>query len=186
MAVTLRVRLLIALLALALVPTAVFTVFTLDQLQRATERWFSPSVERSLESALEVSRASLARMEALAIAQADEWALGHSPRGLDGERAHAAPEIEKPQALRSWEQREDVRQTLACEAVPAAVASGQVREIGLVVAVHDIVGRACAHALPFPARPENARWTGPASAATSSSVSTATDTPAEAVSSSFS
>jgi nitrogen fixation/metabolism regulation signal transduction histidine kinase len=83
-AVTLRVRLLIALLALALVPTAVFSVFTLDQLQRATERWFSPSVERSLEAALEVSRSSLARMEALVIAQADEWAFARAPRDLDG------------------------------------------------------------------------------------------------------
>jgi nitrogen fixation/metabolism regulation signal transduction histidine kinase len=83
-AVTLRARLLIALLALALVPTAIFTVFTLDQLQRATERWFSPSVERSLVSALEVSRSSLARMDALAIAQADEWAALSRPGAFAG------------------------------------------------------------------------------------------------------
>jgi nitrogen fixation/metabolism regulation signal transduction histidine kinase len=88
--VTLRVRLLIALLALALVPTAVFTVFTLDQLQRATERWFSPSVERSLESALEVSRSALARMEALAVAQADEWASANGPWALHGPQRESA------------------------------------------------------------------------------------------------
>ena len=69
--VTLRARLLLALLALALIPTALFTLFTLDQLDRAIGRWYRPGVERALESALEVTKDSLARLEATVLAQAE-------------------------------------------------------------------------------------------------------------------
>jgi len=71
---TLRARLTIALLALALVPTAVFTAFTLDQLGRSAERWFRPGVSRALESALETTRTTLARVEAVSLAQAEALA----------------------------------------------------------------------------------------------------------------
>ncbi|HEY2954262.1 MAG TPA: ATP-binding protein [Candidatus Eisenbacteria bacterium] len=71
---TLRARLTLALLALALVPTAVFTAFTLDQLGRSAERWFRPGVSRALESALETTRTTLARIEAVSLAQADALA----------------------------------------------------------------------------------------------------------------
>lgn len=71
---TLRARLIVALLAVALIPTAVFTVFTLDQLDRATRRWFRPGVEAALESSREVSKAALTRLDAMALAGADEWA----------------------------------------------------------------------------------------------------------------
>jgi nitrogen fixation/metabolism regulation signal transduction histidine kinase len=74
--VTLRARLTIALLALALIPTALYTAFTLDQLGRSAERWFRPGVNRALESALETTRASLARVEAVALGQADALASG--------------------------------------------------------------------------------------------------------------
>ena len=77
--VTLRVRLLLALLALALLPTLVFTLFTLDQLSSATDRWFLPGVDHALESGLEVSRASLTRIEATALERADDWASGLGP-----------------------------------------------------------------------------------------------------------
>jgi len=73
--VTLRARLVVALLALALIPTAIFTAFTLDQLDRATRRWFQPGVEAALESSREVSKGALARLDALALAGADEWAV---------------------------------------------------------------------------------------------------------------
>jgi nitrogen fixation/metabolism regulation signal transduction histidine kinase len=72
--VTLRARLLIAFLALALVPTALLTVFTLDRLGHAIALWNTRGVDRALESALEVSKTSLARMEASALTQSDDWA----------------------------------------------------------------------------------------------------------------
>jgi nitrogen fixation/metabolism regulation signal transduction histidine kinase len=72
--VTLRARLLLALLALALIPTAVFTAFTLDQLDQATRRWFRPGIEAALESSREVSKSALARLDAVALAGADAWA----------------------------------------------------------------------------------------------------------------
>lgn len=71
---SLRTRLIAALLALALLPTAVFTLFTLVELDRATQGWFRPGVDRALESAQQVSRAALARMEATALAQTGAWA----------------------------------------------------------------------------------------------------------------
>jgi len=72
--VTLRARLIVALLALAFIPTAIFAAFTLDQLDRATRRWFRPGVEAALESSREVSKSALARLDALALAGADAWA----------------------------------------------------------------------------------------------------------------
>ena len=77
---TLRARLLLALLALALLPTALFTVFTLDQLDRATRRWFRPGVEAALESSREVSKSALARLDASTLASADALAASW-PRG---------------------------------------------------------------------------------------------------------
>jgi nitrogen fixation/metabolism regulation signal transduction histidine kinase len=80
-ALTLRTRLLLAFLALALVPTAVLTSFTLDRLGRALELWNTPGVDRALESALETGKTSLARMSGTVLAQADEYAaaLPHEP-----------------------------------------------------------------------------------------------------------
>ena len=72
---TLRARLFLAFMALALVPTALLTAFTLDRLSRSLQFWNPPGVDRSLESALEVSKTALARMEATARAQALDWAL---------------------------------------------------------------------------------------------------------------
>ncbi len=83
---TLRVRLLLALLGLALLPTLTFTVFTLDQLSRATDRWYVPGVDHALEAGLEVSRAALTRIEATALERADEWAAGLGPQPLDASR----------------------------------------------------------------------------------------------------
>ena len=79
---TLRARLLLALLALALIPTALFTIFTLDQLDRATRRWFRPGVEAALESAREVSKSALARLDAATLASADALAASWPRRPL--------------------------------------------------------------------------------------------------------
>src|SRR5438874_6460776 len=72
--VTLRNRLLLALLALALVPTAVFTLFTFDQLNRSIDRWYRPGVAHALEAGLEIGKSSLTRFETMLAAQADTWA----------------------------------------------------------------------------------------------------------------
>jgi nitrogen fixation/metabolism regulation signal transduction histidine kinase len=73
--VTLRARLFLAFLALALVPTALLTAFTLDRLGRSLELWNTPGVDQSLGAALEVSKTALTRLEATARAQAADWAL---------------------------------------------------------------------------------------------------------------
>jgi len=72
--VTLRARLFVALLALALIPTTIFALFALDQLQRATGHWVRPGVSRALEAGVEVSKSALARLDAIAISEADRWA----------------------------------------------------------------------------------------------------------------
>ncbi len=80
---TLRSRLLVALLVLALLPTLVFTVFTLVELGRATDRWYLPVVDRALESSLEVSRTALTRVEATVLDRADGWVSGVGAGPLD-------------------------------------------------------------------------------------------------------
>ena len=64
---SLRTRLFIALLALALVPTLLFAWFTLVQLHAATARWYQSGVERALGAAIETNRTTLTRLEATAI-----------------------------------------------------------------------------------------------------------------------
>jgi len=81
--VTLRARLVLALLAIAILPTALFAIFSVIELDRATQRWYRPGVDRALESAQQVSRTALTRMEATALAQADAWASALPPTGLD-------------------------------------------------------------------------------------------------------
>jgi nitrogen fixation/metabolism regulation signal transduction histidine kinase len=71
---TLRTRLFLALLAIALAPTLVFAWFTLVQLHTATSRWYQSGVERALVSAIETNRATLDRLEATALERADAWA----------------------------------------------------------------------------------------------------------------
>jgi nitrogen fixation/metabolism regulation signal transduction histidine kinase len=68
--VSLRARLVAALLVVALLPTAVFTVFSLVELDRATQRWFRPGVDRALEAGRRVSDAALERLEATTRARA--------------------------------------------------------------------------------------------------------------------
>jgi nitrogen fixation/metabolism regulation signal transduction histidine kinase len=88
--VSLRARLIAALLALALLPTAVFTLFTLVELDRATQGWFRPGVDRALVSAQQVSRTALTRMEATALSQAGAWARRVPAGRLDpADRARA-------------------------------------------------------------------------------------------------
>src|SRR5258705_11215769 len=71
---TLRTRLFIALLTLALAPTLVFGWFTLVQLHSATSRWYQSGVDHALEAAIETNRTTLTRLEATALERADAWA----------------------------------------------------------------------------------------------------------------
>jgi nitrogen fixation/metabolism regulation signal transduction histidine kinase len=80
--VTLRSRLILAFLALALIPIGLMSLFALDRLGRAIELWNTPGVDRALESALEVSKTSLARMDATVSAQAEDWAAALAPGPL--------------------------------------------------------------------------------------------------------
>lgn len=80
---TLRTRLLLALLAFAFLPTLVLTIFTLELFSRATDRWFLPGVDRALGAAVGVSRAPLARLEATVLDRADDWAAGLRGLPLD-------------------------------------------------------------------------------------------------------
>jgi nitrogen fixation/metabolism regulation signal transduction histidine kinase len=59
-------------------------VFALDQLGRSTDLWVRPGVSRALDSGVEVSKSALARLDAIAITQADAWAedwLASGPNG---------------------------------------------------------------------------------------------------------
>lgn len=71
---TFRARLLVALLALALLPTLLLTLFFSGEVGRATERWHLGVVDRALDSSVEVNRIVLTRLEATLLDRADEWA----------------------------------------------------------------------------------------------------------------
>ncbi len=86
---TLRTRLFLTFVALAMVPLALLTAFTLDRLSRSLQFWNTPGVDQSLESALEVSRTALARMDATARAQALDWARALPPAPLSVARRTA-------------------------------------------------------------------------------------------------
>jgi nitrogen fixation/metabolism regulation signal transduction histidine kinase len=121
--VTLRTRLLAALLALALLPTLVLTLFTLYELSRATDRWYLPVVDRALESGVEVSRTALTRVEATVLGRADDWAASLTDRPPDAE-ARAALREELSEAGLDFVQfyrREAGRWRLSEQIVPAGV-----------------------------------------------------------------
>src|SRR6266487_2331318 len=71
---TLRTRLFLSLLSLALAPTLLFAWFTLVQLHSATSRWYQSGVDHALEAAIETNRVTLTRLEATALERADAWA----------------------------------------------------------------------------------------------------------------
>ncbi|MBI1798375.1 MAG: HAMP domain-containing protein [Candidatus Eisenbacteria bacterium] len=72
---SLRNRLVITLLAMALLPTLAFTLYTRYQIGVASQWWMLPGIESALEASLDVSRSAMVRMDATALAQADRWAL---------------------------------------------------------------------------------------------------------------
>ena len=86
---SLRSRLIVAFLALALVPLAIVTWFALDRLARSTRLWSTPSVEHALGSALDVSRTALVRMENSVRAEAESWSQALPDEPLDEARRAA-------------------------------------------------------------------------------------------------
>ena len=86
---SLRSRLIVAFLALALVPLALLTLFAVDRLDRATRLWSAPPVEHALGSALEVSRVALTRMESSVRGQAESWAQALPDEPIDDARRAA-------------------------------------------------------------------------------------------------
>ncbi|TMQ65308.1 MAG: HAMP domain-containing protein [Candidatus Eisenbacteria bacterium] len=86
---TLRARLVVAFLALALVPTAALTWLTLDRLDRTMRMWSTPGVEHTLQSALEMSKSLVTRLEATVTAQAQDWAQALPPGPLNEPRRTA-------------------------------------------------------------------------------------------------
>jgi nitrogen fixation/metabolism regulation signal transduction histidine kinase len=73
--VSLRIRLLLALLAMALLPTLVFTLYSSYQIDVASQWWTLPGIERALDSSLQVSRAVVERMDTEVSDQTTRWAL---------------------------------------------------------------------------------------------------------------
>jgi nitrogen fixation/metabolism regulation signal transduction histidine kinase len=73
--VSLRTRLVLALLAMALLPTLVLTLYTRYQIGVASQWWTLPGIERALDSSLKVSRAVVARMDTEMHDQAERFAL---------------------------------------------------------------------------------------------------------------
>ena len=71
---SLRARLIVALLAMALIPTLAFLLYTRYQIGVASHWWMLPGIERTLESSVEVSRGAVVRMDASAQAQSRRWA----------------------------------------------------------------------------------------------------------------
>ena len=87
--VSLRNRLFVALVAFAVLPTAVLSLVALDLVSRTTARWYQPGVAGALADAVDVSRTALTRVEANALARADDWAASLGPLPLDPPRRTA-------------------------------------------------------------------------------------------------
>ncbi len=129
---TLRARITLALLALALVPTALYTAFTVDQLGRSADRWFRPGVNRALESALEVTRTTLTRVEAVALAQSDALAEGLPAGPLtarDRERLRAALRASALDFVQLY-RRSEGRWRLSDQIAPAGVIAIERPDLG--------------------------------------------------------
>lgn len=98
---TLRARLVLALLVMALAPSCILTLFSLDQINRAIQRWYRPGVDRALESALEATKTPLTRMEMTAVGMVQDWSavdLASPAKGAGAEQDRAAIQRELERA----------------------------------------------------------------------------------------
>ena len=136
MRTSLRTRLFVAMLALALVPTLVFAWFTLVQLHSATSRWYQSGVEHALGAAIETNRTTLTRLEATAMERADSWAAK-----LSGIAADPAQRDEVRRELRESGldftqvyERDSTVWRLAATVVPAGVLAAEPQDLGNALA----------------------------------------------------
>ena len=129
---SLRARLFLALLSLALVPTLLFAWFTLVQLHAATSRWYQSGVEKALGAAIETNRTTLTRLEAIAMERADSWATT-----LNGIEADPAQRTTMRTELRESEldfgqlyERDSLAWRLTATVVPLGVLAATSPELG--------------------------------------------------------
>ena len=87
---SLRTRLVLALLAMALLPTLVFTLYTRYQIGVASQWWMLPGIEHALDSSLDVSRELVEHMDAEVASQAEQWARAVASPAPD--LAHLVPQ----------------------------------------------------------------------------------------------
>jgi len=129
---TLRTRLFIAFLALALVPTLVFAWFTLVQLHSATARWYQSGVEHALGAAIETNRTTLTRLEATAMERADSWAANLSGIAADPKERDIARREMRESGLDFTQvyERDSTGWRLAATVVPAGVLAADPLELG--------------------------------------------------------
>ena len=91
---SLRARLLIALLGVGLVPSILIALLAVFQLNLAMAPWFRPGIDRALESALQITQSSIARFESTALSRSADWALRWPDNDLTSEqRMHWAREL---------------------------------------------------------------------------------------------
>jgi len=133
---SLRARLFLALLTLALAPTLLFAWFTLVQLHAATSRWYQSGVERALDAAIETNRTTLTRLEATAMERADAWASR-----LPGIAADPAQRDAMRSGLRETGldfaqvyERDSTAWRLAATVVPAGVLAAGSPDLGTAIA----------------------------------------------------
>jgi len=129
---TLRTRLFIAFLALALVPTLVFAWFTLVQLHSATARWYQSGVEHALGAAIETNRTTLTRLEATAMERADGWAANLPGIAADPKERDIARREMRESGLDFTQvyERDSTGWRLAATVVPAGVLAADPLELG--------------------------------------------------------
>jgi nitrogen fixation/metabolism regulation signal transduction histidine kinase len=133
---SLRARLFLALLALALAPTLVFAWFTFVQLHKATGRQYQAGVETALQSAIETNRTTLTRLEATTLERADAWAatlpgIAADPRQRDAMRAELRRAgLDFAQVY----ERDSTAWRLAGSVVPAGVLAAEPPQLGELLA----------------------------------------------------
>lgn len=86
---TLRARLVLAFLALALVPLTILGAFSYSRFEYALGFWTRPGIDSTLSSAVEVSKTSIVRLEATVRAQAETWAEAIPSGTIEPERRPA-------------------------------------------------------------------------------------------------
>ena len=129
---SLRARLFLALLTLALGPTLVFAWFTLVQLHTATSRWYQSGVERALGAAIETNRTTLTRLEATAMERADTWATSLAGIAADpAQRTTMRTELrESGLDFGQVYERDSLAWRLAATVVPTGVLAATSPELG--------------------------------------------------------